>query len=269
MDDNYKELKKSSSRKKPSETHWTNYSSFLEQQRNLLDILGTKDQQKTQGDLFGAKMTKEDEEFHAKQKLVPRVGSCTSFVDRRWIISNKRKIARSNRSRKESYDDGFAGCSYNEDQVGPVEPADVVPADNQDEEYVPPKRQKYDYQEELNEDLDRLPPKFRHPRDGLRSIRPELYALMHFLSSSLHMSHEQVEGSIVAVANMLFARKWKVYSSDEYGTDNNTLPSVSNTRRTERYIEVMALCNIADEIMQEDSKICVVYSNDDSSQCNR
>ena len=72
--------------------------------------------------------------------------------------------------------------------MGPVEPADVVPADNQDEEYVPPKRQKYDYQEELNEDLDRLPPKFRHPRDGLRSICPELYALMHFLSSSLHVS---------------------------------------------------------------------------------
>ena len=80
------------------------------------------------------------------------------------------------------------------------------------------------------------------------------------------MSHEQVEGSIVAVANMLFERKWKVYSSDEYGTDNNTLPSVSNTRRTERYFEAMALCNIVDEIMQEDSKTCVVYSNDGSSQ---
>ena len=80
------------------------------------------------------------------------------------------------------------------------------------------------------------------------------------------MSQEQVEGSIVAVANMLFGRKWKVYSNETYGTDNNTLPSMSNTRRTERYMEALALYYIVEEIMKEDSESCVVYSNDGSSQ---
>ena len=47
---------------------------------------------------------------------------------------------------------------------------------------------------------------------------------MSYLSSSLHMSEEQVEGAIVATANMLFGRKWKVYSKEQYGTDNATLP---------------------------------------------
>ena len=113
---------------------------------------------------------------------------------------------------------------------------------------------------------DTLPEKYRHPRNGLRSIRPELYALMHYLSSSLHMSHEQVEGSIVAVANMMFGCKWKPYNENEHGTDSNTLPAMSNTRRTERYMEAMALNKIVEEIMEEDSSSCVVYSNDGSSQ---
>ena len=65
---------------------------------------------------------------------------------------------------------------------------------------------------------------------------------------------------------MLFGRKWKVYSSEEYGTDNNPLPSMSNTCRTEKYMEAMALCSIVEEIMQEDNETCVVYSNDGSSQ---
>ena len=80
------------------------------------------------------------------------------------------------------------------------------------------------------------------------------------------MSHEQVEGSIVAVANTLFQRKWKVHAGDASGTDNNTLPSSSNIRRTEAYMEAMALSCVVDEIMKEDSKACVVYSNDGSSQ---
>ena len=64
---------------------------------------------------------------------------------------------------------------------------------------------------------------------------------------------------------MLFDRKWKVPSSEEHGTDNNTLPSMPNTRRTESYMEAMSLCNIVEGIMQ-DSETCVAYSNDGSSQ---
>ena len=65
---------------------------------------------------------------------------------------------------------------------------------------------------------------------------------------------------------MLFGRSWKVYTSDENGTDNNTLPSMSNTCTTERYMEAMTLNSIIEEVMQEGSVSCVVYSNDGSSQ---
>ena len=75
------------------------------------------------------------------------------------------------------------------------------------------KKSKYAYIEALDDDQVHFPPKYQHPRDCLRSVRPELYAL----------------------------------------TDNNTLPSMSNTRRTERYMDVMALNSIVEKIMQEDS----------------
>ena len=80
------------------------------------------------------------------------------------------------------------------------------------------------------------------------------------------MSEDQVEGAIVATSNMLFGRKWKVHSENDYGTDNLTLPSFRNARRTERYMEAMALNSIVNDVMKEDSETCVVYSNDGSAQ---
>ena len=68
------------------------------------------------------------------------------------------------------------------------------------------------------------------------------------------MSQNQIEGSIITIANELFGRKefgeWKLY--DRLTTpDNNTLPSLSNIRRTESYMEAMALDFIVQEIMND------------------
>ena len=49
-------------------------------------------------------MTDLDKKFNEKQKLVPRFGYCSTFVDRKWEISHKRKLNRENRSRNESYE---------------------------------------------------------------------------------------------------------------------------------------------------------------------
>ena len=99
-----------------------------------------------------------------------------------------------------------------------------------------------------------LPFKYRHIRDGLRSVKPEIYFVISKLSSDFHMSQNQIEGSIITIANELFGRKefgeWKLY--DRLTTpDNNTLPSLSNIRRTESYMEAMALNFIVQEIMND------------------
>ena len=51
--------------------------------------------------------------------------------------------------------------------------------------------------------------------------------------------------------------------------DSNTLPSPSNTNRTEPYSEVMILSNIVEEIMNGNSQSVVTYSNDGSSLNSR
>ena len=47
----YKVLQKSASKKSISATHWAKYSLFLQQQKNLFDIKGSKEQQTLQGKL--------------------------------------------------------------------------------------------------------------------------------------------------------------------------------------------------------------------------
>ena len=98
-------------------------------------------------------------------------------------------------------------------------------------------------------------------------MRPEFYQVASTLASKYHMSQEQIVGAVITVANELFGRKdhgeWKAYNF-ESPTDKNTLPAMSNTRRTEPYIEAMALSLIVDEMMDEENETAVVYANDGS-----
>ena len=108
----------------------------------------------------------------------------------------------------------------------------------------------------------------RKKSTGQRSVRPELYYVASILASKYHMSQEQIVGAIITVANELFGRnkygKWKPYDS-ENPTDKNTLPAMSNTRRTEVYIEAMALSMIVEELMEEGTETMVVWANDGSA----
>ena len=270
IDQAFKAIKKSASKSKIPSTHWNRYTKFLKDQNSLLDIRATPERTKVQEKLWGVKMKDRDIKFYELQKQIPRVGYSSDFVDRRWQLSKQRQERRENRSRNESYDNAsFTNqVSFEDHEMDDLDCTKIdCEGDNDSVFDAPPlKRQKYSYHIEQDEKSDELPHKYRHPRCGLRKVRPELYALMHYLSASLHMSHEQVEGSIVAVANSLFGRKWKVYAGDSNGTDNNTLPSTSSCRRTEAYMEAMALSCVVDEIMKDGSKTCVVYSNDGSSQ---
>ena len=113
-----------------------------------------------------------------------------------------------------------------------------------------------------------MPMRYRHIRAGERRVKPEYYLLMHVLKSKYHMSENMAQGAIIEVANYLSDRKehgeWKPYKPGEV-SDCNTLPSPSNTNRTEPYIEAMTLSPIVEEIMCSDSNSVVTYSNDGSS----
>ena len=78
-------------------------------------------------------------------------------------------------------------------------------------------------------------------------MRPELYSVMHKLSSKYHMSQNQIEGSIITIADTLFGREWRPYTLREEH-DLNTLRSMINLVHTEPYFEAMALSMIVEEM---------------------
>ena len=48
-------------------------------------------------------MSQADYDFYGNQKKNLPIGYCSSSVERKWKISNQRKMERQNRSRDESY----------------------------------------------------------------------------------------------------------------------------------------------------------------------
>ena len=107
-----------------------------------------------------------------------------------------------------------------------------------------------------------MPFKYCHVRNGLRSVRPEIYQVASTLNSKYHLSRSQIEGAFIEVSS-IFGRKWKAYEPNSV-IDDNTLPCMTNINRTRRYAEAMALNSIVEEIMSCD-KASITYSNDGSS----
>ena len=69
-------IKKSSSKNNISAKHWNDYENFVELQMNCFDINATEDRTLYQQKLWGV-----NKKFFEKQRLVPHVGYCSTFVD--------------------------------------------------------------------------------------------------------------------------------------------------------------------------------------------
>ena len=86
---------------------------------------------------------------------------------------------------------------------------------------------------------DDMPLRYRHIRYEERQVKPEYYLLMHVVKSKYHISENMARKAITEIANYLFGckehGKWKPYKSGE-PYDCNTLPSPSNTNRTDPYM---------------------------------
>ena len=109
-----------------------------------------------------------------------------------------------------------------------------------------------------------MPERYCHVRYGDSRVENEIYCVIQKMSSELHMSKRQIEGSILAVANILLERDWKPYKIKGV-VDSKTLCSIKNIQYTEPLFVDMALCAIVHEIMSSETDAAITYSNDDSS----
>ena len=109
-----------------------------------------------------------------------------------------------------------------------------------------------------------MPERYCHVRYGDSRVEDEIYCLIQKMSSELHMPKRQIQGSILAVANILLERDWKPYKIKGV-VNSKTLCSIKNIQYTEPLFEDMALCAIVDEIMSSETDAAITYSNADSS----
>ena len=251
--DNFKYIK-NWSRKARSDAYWSKYSTFRQSLEELLDIKAIDPIRIAE---FVKKFRiKMDSDFYADQKKIPREGFCSSQVDRKWEISQMR--ANKDRVHSQKYKFIRNQPEIDDSETGNDQDTDFNPSDDSD---LNAKKSKFEYNfDNVN---DEMPVRFRHVRESERSVRPEIYVLMNKLSSELHMSKNQIEGSILHVANLLFGRNWKSHTENDV-SDRDTLPAMSSLRRTEPYMEAMALSSIVDEMMSDENNATITYSNDGS-----
>ena len=205
-----------------------------------------------------------DEEFYKGMAKVPQQGYDPQKVDNKWLKTAIRRHKEKN-SLNVRFEQSNSNVLNNScaDISGITALNDDDNDDNaNDEDYIPEQKKPRFLFPEL--DNDKMDEEYRYVRYGERSVRPEIYEVMHKLSSKYHMSKSQVEGAILEVANTLFGRKWKAYQT-KGDVDAMTLPSMKNALHTESNFEALALCAIVEEIMKEDSTATIVYANDGSS----
>ena len=257
---------------KKTDQYWQNFDKFCANQQSVLDIIApTTELRQAQEKAWKLKQCEKDRLFYEAQKEFPRRGYCSSFTDRKWQLSAKRKESRESRSRNERYDDDV--LNERSDIGDPIDTYGVSSdsaecSTSNDVQYSPPsgKRSKFDFIPADESVDDPLPKKFRHIRSGLRSVKPEYYKLIEKFISVYHMSYNQAEAAVRETANHLFGReefgKWKSFDPDQ-PVDSNTLPQRRNSRENSKLFEAMALNLLVEDVMNS-TKTCVVYSHDGS-----
>ena len=77
-------------KKKRGKQFWENHSDFKILLSSLMDIkVANNSRQKCLEKLWGFAMSPEDQIFYENQKLVPPIGFCSSFIERRWTLNQQ------------------------------------------------------------------------------------------------------------------------------------------------------------------------------------
>ena len=260
---------------KRKDTHWKRFNEFVKNCSGLFEIKGFDKRIKAQEEIWKVKMTEADRNFYENMRSVSQIGYC-GRTDTGWAKTQKRKHEREEwleQRRKAAAEESTTSLLHSDiDLVDEEMDTDNKASEEIDDEFSAPEetRTKYVFNSSMVDDADDdLPFRLRHIRTGLRLVRPEYYVAMHKLKAEFHMSENQVQGAICTVANLLFERKdhgeWKRYEMHQL-TDYNTLPAMTNTNRTEAYVEALILAAITHEIMSPDTETVVTYSNDGFAQ---
>ena len=123
-------------------------------------------------------MTERDEEFYKNQCLTSQKDFCTSYVERKRAIGQKRKLkaaqsmeARSAEAKRYKESLKQSTSKHEEDEKEDSGETDCKVDEDFSIESAP--KEKYDFKEVIDHKDDPLPYEFRHIRNGLWSVKPD------------------------------------------------------------------------------------------------
>ena len=150
-------------------------------------------------------MNSEDYNFYENQKLIPQVGYCQSFVDRKWKSFHKNKQKRSCYERKnQTYENDSSWnvdilTEYGQDAIASIT-ASATESDcsvcSESSEYKTfARKTKYQYNKTfpVDEQEDDIPLQYRHVRNSEPNVKTEVYEVIAKLKSVYHMFQAQAE----------------------------------------------------------------------------
>ena len=221
---------------------------------------------------YGVKMSQHEWDFLEDQRNM-RLMYCDNFVDRKWEKTMQRRRYDQNTLEKMRSDvlvDKIHDVLSDNDEC---ELENYTEKSSDDESHSDDtdrtsgnqcKKRKLEIHRSPDK-IDGFPEHSFHIRESIRKVRPTVYETMDKLKSQYHMSTRQAEAAIVVVGNKLFARKWKFHSESD-SIDLDTLPAQKNVRMVGKSLEVLALAEIVNEIVNSDENTVVTYSDDGSKK---
>ena len=256
-------------------------SKYNHQLKSTLFDISTQDRQRTHNleEQYGVKMTSLEYDFLEDQKG-PRIGYCTSFVDRKWEKTTQRRqkdqLSYERMKKNEECScpkaipwkkvpsdlqpgDSTASSEGDTDEATNEGPGMISDSDGD----IPRPRKMRRISDVMEAPSDKLPEEFRHIRHTIKQVKPEFYTTVDKLISTNHCSKNQAVSAVITVANEMFGRQWKHHNEDSASIDVDTAPSSKSIRETGRAIETYTLKCIVDEIMASDEAV-ITYHDDGS-----
>ena len=160
--------------------------------------------------LWNVKMNSDDYNFYENQKLIPQVGFCQSFVDRKRRISHKNKQEKGCYKRiNQTYENDSSWnvdtlTEYGQDVIASIT-ASATESDcsvcSESSEYKTfAKKTKYQYNKTfpVYEQEDDIPLQYRHVGNSERNVKTEVYEVIAKLKRSITCLKHRLKHTLVS-----------------------------------------------------------------------
>ena len=263
-----KEDERSAKEKNKAESWQNEYKVFLE---SLKECCAVKTEDKTrlksQEDLYGVKMTKDEDNYYEMQKQKDRRWVSDKTVDPKWIASKKKEASQKKyqEKQKEELKKQFEFASTFSD-------SDEHMSDDEKESdvnYVP------------DDDIEKRPKRFcttiggnnllpesmRYVRQSERKVSPDFYECMQSLCG-IGFSTEESMKAFVIVSNIFYKNSFKMPEKNQESYDRNTLPNRTTVLNKLQLGEVKRLDMISKKIesLQQEKEKMLTWAQDSTTR---